>query len=107
VIRSCQRFPQARDVLAAAALCFAAAACSAVGSQPESLGDGLLHTEYGYEVAPPDPLTREATPFERMEGYFPNTELTTHDGRTVYFYDDLIVGQVVLINFMYTQCTGI
>ena len=43
----------------------------------------------------------------RMEGYFPNHELTTHDGRTVRFYDDLLRGKTVLINFMYTDCDGI
>ena len=44
---------------------------------------------------------------QRMEGYFPNHELTTHDGRTVRFYDDLLRGKTVLINFMYTDCDGI
>jgi protein SCO1/2 len=36
--------------------------------------------------------------------YFPNVELTTHDGKKVRFYDDLIRGKVVAINFIYTQC---
>src|SRR5712692_3720568 len=36
--------------------------------------------------------------------YFPNVVLTTHEGRTVRFYDDLIKDKVVTINFMYTQC---
>jgi cytochrome oxidase Cu insertion factor (SCO1/SenC/PrrC family) len=37
--------------------------------------------------------------------YFPNVELTTHNGQRVRFYDDLIKGKVVVINFMYTTCT--
>jgi cytochrome oxidase Cu insertion factor (SCO1/SenC/PrrC family) len=37
--------------------------------------------------------------------YFPNVELTTHRGDQVLFYDDLIKGKVVLINFMYATCT--
>ena len=39
--------------------------------------------------------------------YFPNFELTTHQGRKVRFYDDLIKDKVVVINFMYAQCEGI
>lgn len=37
--------------------------------------------------------------------YFPNIPLTTHDGRTVYFFDDLIKNKVVAINFIYTTCS--
>ena len=36
--------------------------------------------------------------------YFPNVPLTTHDGQQVRFFDDLIEGKVVLINFIYTTC---
>ncbi|HLF95599.1 MAG TPA: SCO family protein [Methylococcaceae bacterium] len=36
--------------------------------------------------------------------YFPNIPLTTQDGKTVRFYDDLIKDKVVAINFIYTQC---
>jgi protein SCO1/2 len=39
--------------------------------------------------------------------YFPNVPLTTQDGRTVRFYDDLIKGKSVAINFMYTECTEV
>ena len=39
--------------------------------------------------------------------YFPNVELTTHEGRKVRFYDDLIKDKIVLINFMYADCEGI
>jgi protein SCO1 len=34
----------------------------------------------------------------------PNFELTTHEGKQVRFYDDLLHGKLVLINFMYTHC---
>jgi protein SCO1/2 len=37
--------------------------------------------------------------------YFPNVSLTTQDGTTVRFYDDLLKGKVVAINVIYTQCT--
>ena len=36
--------------------------------------------------------------------YFPNTELTTQDGKTVHFYDDLIKGKIVAIDLIYTTC---
>ena len=37
---------------------------------------------------------------------FPNFELTTHAGKKVKFYDDLIKDKIVVINFMYAQCEG-
>ena len=40
-------------------------------------------------------------------GYFPNVVLRTHEGKAVRFYDDLIKGKIVVINFMYANCTGI
>jgi copper(I)-binding protein/cytochrome oxidase Cu insertion factor (SCO1/SenC/PrrC family) len=36
--------------------------------------------------------------------YFPNTPLITQDGEDVRFFDDLIEGKVVLVNFIYTAC---
>ena len=41
----------------------------------------------------------------REPGYFPNVELRTHEGKRVRFYDDLIKGKVVTINFMFTSCS--
>jgi len=38
---------------------------------------------------------------------FPNVPLRTHENKPVRFYDDLIKGKVVLINFMFTSCTSI
>ena len=37
---------------------------------------------------------------------FPNVELTTHEGKKVLFYDDLIKGKIIALNFMYATCTG-
>lgn len=48
----------------------------------------------------------EATGSDRLEGYFPNFVLTTQAGKKVRFYDDLLKGRVVLINFFMTQCKG-
>lgn len=41
------------------------------------------------------------------EGYFPNTEFTDQDGKTHRFYDDVIKGKVVALNFIYTKCTDV
>ncbi len=35
---------------------------------------------------------------------FPNVVLKTHEGKTVRFYDDLLEGKIVMINFMYATC---
>jgi cytochrome oxidase Cu insertion factor (SCO1/SenC/PrrC family) len=39
--------------------------------------------------------------------YFTNLELLTQDNKPVHFYDDLLKGKVVLINFMFTTCKGV
>ncbi|MGB5307338.1 MAG: SCO family protein, partial [Arenicellales bacterium] len=36
--------------------------------------------------------------------YFPNVTLTTHEGKEVRFFDDVIKDKVVAINFIYTHC---
>ncbi|HEY6305757.1 MAG TPA: SCO family protein [Candidatus Angelobacter sp.] len=36
--------------------------------------------------------------------HFPNIELITQDGKKVHFYDDLIKGKIVAIDFIYTTC---
>lgn len=47
------------------------------------------------------------TPRERLaEKSFPNVTLTTHEGKKVKFYDDLLKDKIVLINFMYVKCEG-
>ena len=39
--------------------------------------------------------------------YFPNLALLTQDNKLVHFYDDLLKGKVVLINFIFTTCQGV
>jgi cytochrome oxidase Cu insertion factor (SCO1/SenC/PrrC family) len=48
------------------------------------------------------PAAHDGSPWGR--DYFPNIELTTHEGQKVRFYDDLVAGKVVCINFIYTSC---
>jgi len=38
------------------------------------------------------------------QGYFPNLPVVTQDGKTLHFYDDLLKGKIVVINFIYTNC---
>ena len=50
---------------------------------------------------------RVKTPRERLaERSFPNVTLTTHEGKKVKFYDDLLKDKIVIINFMYVKCDG-
>ena len=39
--------------------------------------------------------------------YFPDITLTTHEGKKVRFYEDLIKDKVVVINMMYAECNGV
>jgi protein SCO1/2 len=45
----------------------------------------------------------------RQDGaeWFTNAEVKTHDGRTLRFYDDVMKGKILLINFFYTDCDNI
>jgi cytochrome oxidase Cu insertion factor (SCO1/SenC/PrrC family) len=47
------------------------------------------------------------TAAEAAASYFTNTLLINQDNRQVRFYDDLLKGKTVLINFMFTTCTAI
>ena len=53
-------------------------------------------------ATPKAAFERSANPFA---DHFPNVVLKTHEGRNVRFYDDLLKGKIVLINFMYASCT--
>jgi len=41
------------------------------------------------------------------EGYMPNLPVITQDGKTLRFYDDVIKGKIVVIDFIYTNCPDI
>jgi protein SCO1 len=68
--------------------------CAAVGA-------GLLVGPGGRENSWASGSPRESI----RARYFPNVLLTTHEGREVKFYDDLIKDKFVTINFVYTSCT--
>ena len=39
--------------------------------------------------------------------YFPNLVLTSHEGRNLKFYDDLVKDKIVVFNMFYAKCEGI
>jgi protein SCO1 len=62
----------------------------------------------GKSASQPGPEANKLkTPSEKAASYFPNTVLLTQDNKSVHFFDDLLKGKIVLINFMFTTCTGV
>ena len=57
-------------------------------------------------VAPANSAAKKIAAGPRAN-YFPNVEFFDQDGRAVRFYDNIIRGRVVVINMMYTVCSGI
>jgi cytochrome oxidase Cu insertion factor (SCO1/SenC/PrrC family) len=55
--------------------------------------------------AVPDP-TKEFQAYTRraLRDHFPNVALVNQDKKTVHFYDDVIKGKVVMIQFMFANC---
>lgn len=49
-------------------------------------------------------VTRVAHGARPGSNHFPNVILTTQEGKRVRFYDDLIKGKIVAINFIYAHC---
>ena len=47
-----------------------------------------------------------ADDIERARNYFTDTVMTTHDGRKVRFYSDMLDDRVVVLNVIYTNCEG-
>jgi protein SCO1/2 len=39
-----------------------------------------------------------------MRKYFPNVEMRTQKGEPVHFYDDVIKGKTIIIQWMFTEC---
>jgi protein SCO1/2 len=74
-----------------------AVAVSFAGLEPARAHGGAPH-----EVAKPESPPARANRWGA--NYFPNVPLITQDGKTVRFYDDLIKGRSVAINFIYTDC---
>jgi protein SCO1/2 len=70
-----------------------------------SAGAVRAHGGAPHEAAKPD--SRPVAAQRYGANYFPNVRLTTQDGKAVRFYDDLLKGRAVAINFIYTSCTEV
>jgi protein SCO1/2 len=73
----------------------------ALGAPLAGMAAAVSNAGTGVEPALPSPRERI------RDRHLPNVPVRAHDGRLFRFYDDLICGKVVVINFMYTQCEGI
>lgn len=61
----------------------------------------------GSAQAPAADAEQKRSLAEASSKYFPNLVLLTQDNKPVHFYDDLLKGKVVLINFLFTTCKGV
>ncbi|HXA15747.1 MAG TPA: SCO family protein [Thermoanaerobaculia bacterium] len=81
-----------RKLLGWTAMAPLAAAATAVAGVTEKAGLGLGATS--------SDLARQR--IQRM--HFPNVPLYTHEGKRVMFYDDLVKGKIVTMNFFFAKC---
>jgi len=58
-------------------------------------------------IEAPLPGVQKRLDESEQRNYFTDTPLLTQDGREVRFYSDVLKGKVVLISFVYTNCTDI
>jgi len=85
--------------------CAGLVAATAIGLSLGLAGPARAHGGASHEAAKPD--SRPVAAQRYGANYFPNIRLTTQDGKTVRFYDDLLKNKVVAINFIYTSCTEV
>ncbi len=76
--------------------------------------DSLAHNSEQHKAISKKPVSKANASVNRKmagemwgENYFPNIELTTHDGKKLRFFDDVIKDKVVAINFIFTTCEDI
>jgi protein SCO1/2 len=72
---------------------------------------GILTSALGQSTikkTPNEEVERQAGAREIIrQRYFPDVVLTTHEGRKVRFYEDLIKDKSVVLNMMYADCEGV
>ena len=71
-----------------------------------ALGIAALSTLPGSPDRPEKNGYAGTSPEERRRNRFPDVPLITHEGRKIRFYNDLIQGRTVFMNFLYTVCTA-
>ena len=57
----------------------------------------------GPETAAPDPRV-EVVQDEKNRQYFSDLKVSTHDGRELRFYSDILKGKLAVISFFYVNC---
>jgi len=73
--------------------------CSAFNLPGDTRSTGVVpNSHFGAPVSSRDRI---------RDRHFPNLILTTHEGARVRFYDDLIRDKIVVLNFMFTSCSGV
>lgn len=94
--------PTRRELLTAAAVLPLAGALAARSDSaaPATKSDFAASAAKGF--APPLP-GREVV----RRRFFPDVVLTTHEGKKVRFYEDLIKDKIVVLNLMYATCQGV
>ena len=85
----------------------AASSASKTETKVERRIDAAVANSDATGTSAQSPEAKPKTPAESAAAYFPNTVLYTQDNRPVHFFDDLLKGKTVMINFMFTTCTGI
>lgn len=85
--------PSRRELLTAAAVLPLAGALSAGLRSAVPAAKGFAPPLPGREVV--------------RRRFFPNVVLTTHEGKKVRFYDDLLKDKIVVLNLMYANCQGV
>lgn len=82
---------------------FALAAALAAGLASTS----FAHENHGPKVTPSaDRVISGKGEEDRARAYFTDTVLTTHDGKKVKFYSDLLANKTVVVSFIFTSCQG-
>lgn len=64
---------------------------------PTTKGENKARTPWRFDAISPRKRLQEL--------HFPNVVLRTQDNKEVRFYDDLIKGKIVTLNYFYTKCT--
>jgi len=73
---------------------------------PAALAAGLEELAAAPPAAAPEAAPPEAAPSQAAQ-YFTDVELINQDGEPMRFYTDLLAGKAVVINTIFTTCTGI
>jgi protein SCO1/2 len=69
------------------------------------LAAGVLSTPAAAEEPHKWPMVTQEMARKRLqEQHLPNLPLITHEGKRVLFYDDLVKGKVVSLNFFFANC---